>query len=92
MAKPPFLTRNHNDTMTKKNLSSVLKKTPAKPTPETPAKAPVSLAPHATYGEKHHATVILEQIVTSGSSDQEAFAALDEAFELIEGIRRRVEA
>lgn len=49
-----------------------------------------SLAAYATYGEKHRATEILTQIVASTSSDTAAFAALDEAFELVERIRGRV--
>ena len=49
-----------------------------------------SLAAYATYGEKHRATEILAQIVASTSSDAAAFAALDEAFELVERIRVRV--
>ncbi len=59
--------------------------------PRVPKKpAPPSLAAYATYGEKHRATEILAKIVATSASDTEAFAALDEAFELIEGIRRRV--
>jgi hypothetical protein len=57
--------------------------------PGKPNVAP-SLAAYATYGEKHRATEILTQIVASTSSDAAAFAALDEAFDLVERIRGRV--
>jgi len=62
---------------------------PLAASPKSRAAMP-SLAAYATYGEKHRATEILTQIVASTSSDAAAFAALDEAFELVERIRGRV--
>lgn len=49
-----------------------------------------TIAAKATLSEKERATELLAEIVAPGTSNKKAFAALDEAFAMIERIRRRV--
>lgn len=58
----------------------------------TEEQAGASIAGYATEGQKDRAIDLLARIVDGEGSDAEAFAALDEAFDLVEEVRASGEA